>query len=92
MKGQNLEKGRHQEKGCHGLRVIGFGEHLTEKPGQGEGRRSWHTDEGECLAEEERRGAQCLCDDWGDGGHTEESAPRTTAAALSSEPGRQLCW
>lgn len=36
------------------MRATGFGEHLTEKPGQGEDRRSRHTDEGVYLAEEER--------------------------------------
>lgn len=35
------------------MRVTGFGEHLTEKPGQGED-RSRHPDEGVYLAEEER--------------------------------------
>lgn len=72
------------------MRVTGFGEHLTEKPGQGEGKRSRHTDEGVCLAEEERRGAYVSTG--GDGGPAEESAERATAAALSSEPGMQLCW
>lgn len=58
MKGQNLEKGRYQEKGCQGIEGHWtWGTSYREKPGQGKD-RSRDTEEGVCLAEEERlRGA-----------------------------------
>lgn len=50
MKGQNLEKRSYQGKGAWDEGPW-IGEHLTEKPGQGEDRRSRRPDEGVYLAE-----------------------------------------